>query len=403
MRILFLSTWFPYPLSKGSKTRAHQLLRALAHDNEVSLLSFEDEPIKASWVSKLESLGVDAKIVRRDPFGQDRFRTVVGWMSARPASVVASYSAAMRASVEDMVTNWCPDIGIALTIVTAPYLAGIRHIPRVVDVDNVLTRMLYESCQRDKVGPRRLRRWLASWKVKRYESWLFRQFDLCLAVSELDRRVLHGLIPEHNVRVAVVPNGVDTEYHQSGYVQPEQNSLVFNGALTYQPNYEAMDYFLREILPLIRVDEPHVKLRITGKIDQGAVKRLAPSGRVEFTGYLDDIRGAVATSWACVVPLRSGGGTRVKILEAMALGTPVITTSKGVEGLDAVNGQHVLVADSPEEFASQTVRLLRSRDLREHLSRAARCLVEEEYDWTSIGSRFRVLIEELGRNGAVRQ
>jgi glycosyltransferase involved in cell wall biosynthesis len=174
--------------------------------------------------------------------------------------------------------------------------------------------------------------------------------------------------------------------------------LVYNGSLTYSANYDAMVHFLSEIYPLIREEEPGVSLTITGSLDGVDLGGLNLDGSVRLSGYVADVRPLVAGASVCVVPVRQGGGTRLKILEAMALGTPVVATPKGAEGLQVKPGQDVLLGRDPEEFAAQIVRLLRDPTLRENLSGHARRTVERRYDWTVLGRRFVDLVA-----GAVRE
>jgi glycosyltransferase involved in cell wall biosynthesis len=172
---------------------------------------------------------------------------------------------------------------------------------------------------------------------------------------------------------------------------------VYNGALTYSANYDAMRYFLADIYPLIKQHVPEVSLTITGSLSGVELSGLALDKSVRLSGYVDDVRIPVAEASVCVVPLRQGSGTRLKILEAMALGTPVVATSKGAEGLDVTPGHNILLANDPGEFAAQVVYLLRSGSLRDQLAKHARLLVEQQYDWDQIGERFMVLVEEVAR------
>jgi len=192
---------------------------------------------------------------------------------------------------------------------------------------------------------------------------------------------------------------VDLDWAVPGLAEPKADSLVFNGALTYYANADAMRFFAGEILPRIRAQRPSVMLRITGRSDGVDLTWLSADGSVALTGYLDDVRPVVAGSWACVVPLRIGGGTRLKILEAMALGTPVVATSKGAEGLDITPDQEVLIADEPAAFAAQTVCLLGDPELRQRLAANARLLVEERYGWQAIGSAFCQVVESVAEAG----
>lgn len=196
-------------------------------------------------------------------------------------------------------------------------------------------------------------------------------------------------------QVAVIPNGVDTEYMSGDFGPLELDSLVYNGALTYKANYDAMAYFLKEVFPRIQSGRPGVRLYITGKTDGVRIDKLAVNSGVIFTGYLPDIRPRVATSWVNVVPLRLGGGTRLKILESLALGTPVVSTTKGAEGLNLRAGEDYLRADSPAAFADATLRLLGNEKMRSELAIAGRNKVHEEYDWSIVGERLSEYIERI--------
>jgi len=156
-----------------------------------------------------------------------------------------------------------------------------------------------------------------------------------------------------------------------------------------------MSYFTREIFPIVQREVPRVVIRITGRNDGVDLSHLILNENVKFTGFVPDIRSEVSRSWACVVPLRLGGGTRLKILEAMALGTPVVASSKAVEGLYVTPGYHVLIGDTPEDFAFQVIRLLKDEQLRDMLSRNGRELVEKNYAWIDIGTCFEQIIDSV--------
>jgi polysaccharide biosynthesis protein PslH len=398
MKILFISTWFPYPPDQGSKIRAYHLLRALAERNETILLSFQDTRIESAWLEHLKKLCPRIEIVARNPFSAGQAKRAMGWLSLRPSSVFATYSHEMAEKAIAIASEWHPDTIVALTFVAAPYaLMGkdiLAHPALVVDVDYLMAPILREAFQRSQGSLIRARRWLAWWKFRRYENWLYSQFDLSLTVTEHDKQEMLQLLDGRPQEVVVVANGVDTIYNQPGGVKPEPDTLVFNGALTYSANYEAMGFFLGRVFPSVQEHVPGVRLRITGKTDGVALDRLPMNEHVSLTGYLEDIRPTIAASWACVVPLLTGGGTRLKILEAMALGTPVISTRKGAEGLDATDGQHLLIADTPDRFAELTVRLLRESELRATLSSNARRLVQDKYEWAEIRRHVCGLVEK---------
>jgi glycosyltransferase involved in cell wall biosynthesis len=210
----------------------------------------------------------------------------------------------------------------------------------------------------------------------------------------LEGNFVSNLSEPLTTRIEVVPNGVDCDYNRPIYSDGQATTLVYNGALTYHANFDAMSFFLSAVFPRIKQEIDAVQLTITGSVDGVRLSELSLNESVRLTGYLPDIRPVVANATVCVVPLREGGGTRLKILEAMALGTPVVSTSKGAEGLDVVHGEHLLIADEPDRFAAYTVELMHNAELRQRLTENARHLVEQKYDWGGIGRRFVALVED---------
>jgi glycosyltransferase involved in cell wall biosynthesis len=308
----------------------------------------------------------------------------------------------MSARVQAVARSWKPDVVVATTFLMAPYALALPGVRRVVDVDNLLALMLQEEVRQARGLLRRLRRLGAYWKLRRYESRIFRQFDLCLVTSSLDCRRIAGYVPLRPQQIGLVRNGVDLDYFAANGTSRAEDSLIFTGALTYEPNRDAMTYFIREILPVVRNARPAATLKITGAVGNQSLAASLGDGGVEFTGYLEDIRPALAGSAVAVVPLRKGAGTRLKILEAMALGTPVVSTTKGAEGLEVERGIHLLLADGPSEFAEATLQLLRDPGLRSRLAGRARRLVRATYDWASIGDDFAQMVQglvESGRHG----
>lgn len=398
MRILFLSTWFPYPPNQGGKIRAFNLINALAARHQVALVSFQDVQIEEQWLQKMQKVCERVEIVKHDPFQKDPKKRLAGWLSTFPSDVVASYSLEMERTTMRVAEEWKPDLVVALTFVTACYALKVQGPLRVVDVDNLMTRLMEDAYQQANSAKEQLRRFLALWKFRRYERWLYRQFDLCLSVTSKDQQRMTELFDIPVSKLGVVPNGAFIEENENISTSPQNNTLIFNGALTYQANFDAMDYFLRDIFPLICSEKPEVSLKITGSTKGVPLHLLPQYEQVEFTGFLDDIKPVVASSWACVVPLRIGGGTRLKILEAMSLGTPVVSTGKGAEGLDVLDGVHLLLADTAEQFSRQTIRLLNDECLRQKLSIQARQLVAEKYDWQCIRDHFAELVEACERN-----
>jgi polysaccharide biosynthesis protein PslH len=399
VHILFLSSWFPYPPDNGSKVRVYHLLRALGSRYHLSLLSLAFQTADPDHAAVLREFCDEVQAVYRSPFEVGTLLNATRFLSLSP--VVTWPIPDMKRAVESALARTPCDVIIASTEAMACYaLTAPAHSARVLEEHNSLTRQMRERYLQCPAGLRRLQCW-ASWqKTRRYEARLLRQFDLCTMVSELDRSVSLNELPGYQGPMEVIPNGVDCEHNRPYSHEPVPGRLVYSGALTYQANYDAMCYFLAEIYPLIRQRAPDATLTITGSTAGVNLGRFGRDASVQFTGQVPDVRPAVGGAKVCVVPLRQGGGTRLKILEAMALGTPVVSTRKGAEGLEVIDGQHLLLANHPADFADCTVRLLREPGLRASLAANARRLVEQRYDWAQIGQRFVMLVEHAAERHA---
>lgn len=392
MNILFLSAWFPYPVDNGSKIRVHHLLQALADRHRVSLLSFAFETARPEAAVELGHSCSSVQAISRNPFERGRIASALRFLSLAP--IVAAPVRDMEQAVRATLAQNSFDVIIASTTVMATYAPMAPHSSALVlEEHNSLTRWMWERYKAQGAAAQRVRCWLSWQKTRYYEARTFSRFGLCTMVSEQDRQATLSMLPGYHGPVVVIPNGVDCGRNHPGLLEPVPNALIFNGALTYSANYDAMQYFLAAIYPLIQARLPDVSLTITGSIEGVDLSALRLDDSVRFCGQVEDIRPLVAGAWVCVVPIRQGGGTRLKILEAIALGTPVVTTTKGAEGLELTPGSEILIADAPDDFAGRVLRLLHDSALREQLVRNARCLVEQRYDWTEIGERFVEAVE----------
>lgn len=394
MKVLFLSTWFPLPADIGAKIRVYHLLRALGQSHQVTLLSFAFDGSTPIDAGELRSLCQDIRVVAVDPFAVNQTGALQRFLS--PAPVFTRPIPAMQELVSQTLHRQAFDVIIASVEVMASYaLQAPLPVVRVLEEHNSLTRWMQERHVQSSGLVSRGQTWISAQKARRYEASLFPNFDMISMVSEQDCQVSRSLAPELDERVVLVPNGVDCQHNVPGLFQSRDRALVFNGALGYYANYDAMQYFLAEIFPQVKRTVPEVTLDITGSTKGIDLSGLALDNAVTLTGYVEDVRRPVGTASICVVPIRQGGGTRLKILEAMALGTPVVTTSKGVEGIEAIHGEHVLLADTAESFAHQVTMLLERPGLQRELALNARRLVETKYDWRAITESFVRHVERL--------
>ncbi len=391
MKILFCSRWFPYPPDNGSKIRIFNLIKQLSSRHEVYLVSFTSERLSDERVAAIRHYCQGLDVAYYKPFRPGRSKALLGFFSRRPRSVVDTYQIEMQRLVERVGRERSFDAIVASQSDMALYALALPNLPKIFEEVELTT--LYERFVRERRPLKKLRNGLTWWKLSRYTAGLLRAFDGCTVVSETERewvlQVSSGYGP-----IGIVLNGVDVAHHAIDFGFPEADTLVYSGALTYDANFDAVDFFLREVFPLIQIERPEVKLSITGKVDGVPIDRLPGHDGVIFTGYLDDIRPKVAQSWVNIVPLQIGGGTRLKILESLALGTPVVSTSKGAEGLDLIPGRDILIADEPADFATTVLRLLQDARLRETLSYNGRLAVKK-YDWQIIGQKFCDFVEKI--------
>ena len=393
MRILFISTWFPYPIDNGSKIRVYHLLRALGARHDVSLLSFAFDTAQPMNGTALTSFCTKVETISCNPFQRQSARTALRFFSLAP--IVTLPLPEVTAAAARLYQQVGFDVVIASIEVTAAYaLQAPSSTIKVLEEHNSLTRWMRERYEQQTSLVQRLRCRVSWQKTRAYEAKLFPRFDLCTMVSRMDQQESLNLLKGRSTPIETVPNGVDCEHNQPGLCGMQPDTLIYNGAITYRANYDAVQYFLSEVYPCVRQQHPRVSLTITGATSGVDRSRLAVDDSVHFSGYVDDIRPIVSRHTVCIAPLREGGGTRLKILEAMALGVPVVSTSKGAEGLDVIDGEHLLIADEAQAFAAAVVRLLTDDELRRKLTHQARCRVEERYDWSNIGRQFLSLVQD---------
>ena len=380
MKLLVVSTWFPWPADNGSKLRAFHLLRELGRHHRISLLAFAEggEPDSGRMAPLLEFCdsvtAVPQGAFHRGPLG------LRGLVSPVPRAYVQGFVPQMAARIDAAMPGH--DAVMAFEIAAAAYFRQAGSVPMIFEgAEAAVIRDAYVS-QTSHVP--RFRRGLTWWKYSRFVRELCRRAVCTTVVSEIERQILEriGCDPR---RLAVVPNGVDA----SDLDWPRgaaADRLIYPGSLTYFANRDAAQWFVESILPLVHRTAPDVDFWVTGAASAGTLPGAGPETRLTLTGHLPDVRPAIAGSAVCVVPLRIGGGTRLKILQAMALGTPVVATSKGAEGLDVTPGRDILIGDTPETFASHVLRLLRDRGFADNMAAAARALVRDRYTWARSGS-----------------
>lgn len=386
-RTLVLANRVPFPVDDGWKRRTYHVLRAVASRGPVTLLSFHDGSAETVTAFEAAVPGLEVVTVKSPPF--HRWTSLVlGMITRRPFLAWRVRSARYRDRVDELVRTRSFGLCIAELTHLHEYLqqvpAGCR---RVIDTHNIDSLVLERYASHSMRGPHR--RWYArhtSRKLLDQEMRAFAAVDEVWVCSEDEAAWIRRRVPAAVVRV--VPNGVDTDFFRAPpdvRVRPER--LVFFGRMDYHPNTDAVDWFAREILPLVRSRIPEARLQVVGPGTPPAIHSLAARvDGLDIVGAVDDLRPFVSSASSVVVPLRSGGGTRLKILEALALGRPVITTTVGAEGLAIEPGNGIILADSPTEFVTAIERFVNEPGLADQVGRAGRAAVSSRYDWRAIES-----------------
>jgi glycosyltransferase involved in cell wall biosynthesis len=392
--VVFLSWWWPYPANNGSKLRIYNLLRQLSREHQVTLLSFaEPDEATPEYTLHLNEFCAQVESVPKPEYQPNTMKATLGYLSRWPRSLVDVYSPAMAEKVQAAARDGQIDVMIAFEIQTMRYLELVPEIPAILETPEVTS--FYDRVNQSSAAPARFRAQMTVTKLENALRTLMQRGVAVTVASEVEREHVMRFAPPE-ATIEVVPNGVETAASRPDpAIQPEPHTLIYTGAVTYSANLDAVNYFVRDVWPLVRARAPQAAFAVTGGTGKVDINALAAHPGVKFTGYLPDIRPVIQKSWALVVPLREGSGTRLKILEAMALGVPVISTTKGAEGLNVKHGENILIADQPAELADTIRTLFDDTALRAKLAENARALVERDYDWAAVGRQLLSLIDSV--------
>lgn len=401
VRILWLKTELLHPVNKGGRIRTYNMLRELKQEHEVIYLTLDEEPgereaLERSTEYADEVIRVPHEVAARHSV---RFYTEVArnLVSRLPYSLERYHSEKMRRAVARTLEEREVNVLVCDFLTSAVNLPGQLSVPSVLFQHNVEAEIWRRH--RDVAdNPVERLYFHHEWKrIRDFEARACRRFDRVVAVSEEDRETLEDAYELDDV--ASVETGVDTDYYRprEGY-PPRPSHLVFTGSMDWLPNEDAMAWFVREVLPRIREDVPDATLSIVGRRPSQAVLDLedqAPG--VTVTGGVPDVRPYLEEASVFVVPLRIGGGTRLKIYEAMAMERPVVSTRVGKEGLPVNHGEELRVADEPADFAAEVSRLLGDPDEARRLGRRGAERVRRDFGWDRVADSFARICEDAVR------
>lgn len=371
--------------------RVYQLARHLSNRHHVTLLAYAganrsgEDRAAATWYAAARFVPAPKALRSR------RAAQAASMLSSRSFHMNHLRSRAMSRAVTDMLRRDHFDIVQIESSQMAPLIPD-AGIPVVLDEHNVEFMLLKRLSAMEASPVRKTFGRLEAFKAGREELRSWAAADGVVFTSQADLAIMRRLAPES--RGCVVPNGVDVEHFQPRGEDVESDTVLFTGSINYRPNTDAVDHFMRHIFPAVRRQRPSARFIVVGQGAPEWLVRSAPSG-VEFTGPVEDVRPFVARASVVVAPLRSGGGTRLKILEALAMAKPVVSTKIGCEGIAVVDGHHLRVADDHAEFANHVVGLMSDRKVAREMGRHGRTLVECSYSWDVVGRRLEGFYSDL--------
>lgn len=393
MKILFLSPRLPLPADTGGKIRTFNILKQIAKIAQVHLLCFSFEKNDQDHIKDFKKLGVEVTLVPVEE--STLFQKITGVVfSSLPFSIAKYNSPRMRQAIENLLETQAFDAVHVDHLHMAHYTDCFKSIPCFLDEHNVEFKILERCRDVEASFLKKLLYQQQAAKMKVFEVQIIKKFKAVFACSLDDQKVLNDVSFSVS-SIHVIANGVDTTYFNTPKSNEFEEAIVFTGSMDWLPNDDAITYFCGKILPLIWQKQGSVKFYVVGKNPSTLVKDLAArDARVIVTGRVDDVRPYIHRSMVFIVPLRIGGGTRLKILEAMSMCKAVVSTTIGAEGIEYTNGKNILLGDEPQDFADRVLQLLNNHQTSDELGVAARKLVCDRYDWNIIGQKLKTIYEE---------
>jgi sugar transferase (PEP-CTERM/EpsH1 system associated) len=384
LRVLQFAPRVPWPLDTGAKLRNYHLARVLSGRARIALLSFYEQA-----QNTMDLLEVYERIVKVPRDKAYSFRKILrGAIGRTPLPVLNYTSEQMKQTLARIVDENDFDIVQVESIHLMNYLPAVRAArsrPVVVcDWHNIESDLMSQYAAREPNLARKSYARRTARLMNQFEQRALGEFDAHIAVSDGDAERMRERNPA--ARIFVIENGVDTAYYADEQNQPKtKNRVLFVGSMDYHANIDAAVEFARDVWPAVHERKPELIFTIVGRDPTSAVRHLASIDGVEVTGSVEDVRPYYREAIAAVVPLKVGGGSRLKILEAMAAGVTVVSTTRGAEGLHVGDGENILLADSNEEFTEAIVKLIENPNLSGEISAHGRALAADRYDWSKIG------------------
>ncbi len=390
MKIFVVLSRVPYPLDKGDKLRAFNFIRYLSKYHDIYLCCLSDKALHPDALEKIKPFCKEVCVINMSKFSIF-FNIFKVFFTGKPFQVGYFYNCKAKRKINAIIDAIQPDHIFCQLIRMAEYVKGI-NLPKTIDYQDVFS---YGVKRRMFSEPFYLQPLLKSEynRLTRYEHDIFQCFNHKIIISETDR----DLIPHPlNNEIHVLPNGVDTSYYQPVNKEKEYD-IIFTGNMAYPPNIDACQYLVKEILPLLMKKNPNIKVLLAGASPHILVKRLQ-SSNVAVTGWVDDIRYCYASSKVFIAPMRIGTGLQNKLLEAMAMQIPCITTPLANDALKATENRDVLIGDTPEIFANHIYNLLENKNKYNEIALNGYNFVNKNFNWKKNVEQLNQIITNANLN-----
>lgn len=387
-RILVIDEWIPLPANIGKKIRTYNLLKLLSKNYNVNLLCFADVEKEKKYICDLENVGIHVIPVQeqRSPRGSVKYflELFINQFSCLPFSVSYHYKSALLQKFKEVIEDNNYDLIHFEWTQMAIYLKHVKiSQPVVISAHNVEAMIWKRYYINSKNIIEKFFYYFQMKKMCKYEKWAYNIGNYITAVSENDAEIIKNNYGQKNI--VVVPNGVDIDYYKNTDMKSFNNRILFFGAMDYKANIDAVEFFLYDVMPLLIDKMPDLEFFVVGRNPPERLVALSKTvPYLKVTGTVEDIRPYYNKNSIFVAPLRLGAGTRLKIIEAMAMEVAVISTTIGAESLKCENGINILIADTPEDIRDKIIDLSNNRQLKTDIEQAGRKLVEKHYDWKQI-------------------
>ena len=390
MKILYIVSRFPYPLEKGDKLRAYHQLKDLSKNNDIFLYALSDKDIDEKSIKHIEQFCKKVKVSRLSKAGIF-FSLIRTTFSRLPWQVGYFYSRSAQNEIDSIISEYKPDHIFCQLIRTSEYVKKYTNIPKTLDYMDVFSKGIERRLPSVPFYLKPLHK-AEQHRLANYESDIFNYFDNKIIISEQDR----DLIPHPDKsKINIIPNGVDSNFFKP-IEHSKEYDIIFNGNMSYRPNIESAEYLVRTILPIVLKKNPRIKVLISGANPSAKVRALA-SANVTVSGWVEDVRANFAKSSMLVAPMFMSIGLQNKLLEAMALKVPCITSTLANNALRAKNSESILIADTPEEYAMQISELLSNEDKARAIGLNGHNFVIENYSWERENQKLEAIIRNTKR------